>query len=289
MNEIEIPHDLFICQQCKRKLITDNKKLICPICKKEVLREGRFLDFSQLTPKLSLHFAEYTKNLHNIAGNSMNDIPDSWRIGKFHLLLKKYARGSTCLEIGGGDGPLTPKLECFFPNVISLDFSKTFLKRIQSKTKKTICVYGDAHFLPLEDHSIDFVICSEVLEHVCIPTQLLLEIRRVLKPDGICLLSVPNDATSGLFEFLRENNSFASDSHINFFNIPALKKLLFRMGFEIRDLKKISPPVKLSNFYRIPISYLFTGKYYTHILCSLKIMKNPDVYWEKFEKQIVGE
>lgn len=289
MTQIEIPFELLICPQCKIKLIKEGNYLTCPSCKKNVGLDGRFLDFSQLTPKLPLHFAEYTKNLHDIAGKKMNDISDSWRINKIITLLKANAHGSICLEIGGGDGPLTPELEHLFPNVISLDFSKTFLKRIQSKTKKTICIYGDAHFLPIENCSLDMVICSEVLEHVSIPSQLLLEIRRVLKPDGICLLSVPNEATYGFLNFFERINSFSSDSHINFYNILILKKLLFRTGFDIQDLQKISPPVTLFNFYQKPISYLLEGKNFTHILCLLKIMKDPDIYWKKFEKQIKGE
>ena len=287
MNLFEIPPQLFICPRCKKKLIIENEKIFCPSCRKEVMKDGRLFDFHQLTPDLNLHFAEYTKELHNIAGQEMSDIHDSWRIKEIVTLIKKYHNGSVCVEIGGGDGPLTPSLESLFSIVISLDFSKTFLDRIQYKTKKTICVLGDAHFLPIEDHSIDCVICSEVLEHVSIPTQLLLEIRRILKSDGICILSIPNDATSGLFELFRENKHFPSDSHINFYNITALKKLLFRMGFEIQSLQRISPPQGLSRFYRMPFSYLLTGKYFTHILCSLRIMKNPNVYWENFERRII--
>jgi len=286
MTEIDIPQDILICPQCKTKLIKNKENFTCPSCKREVRVDGRFFDFSQLNPKLSLHFANYTQYLHDIAGKKSKDISDSWRIRKIYSLLKIHSRGSICLEIGGGDGPLTPELEQFFPYVISLDFSKTFLKRVQAKTKKAICIYGDAHFLPIDDNSIDFVICSEVLEHVTIPTQLLLEIRRVLKPDGICLLSVPNEATSGFFGFLRTNNFYASDSHITFFNIPALQKLLFRMGYEIQDLQKISPPIGLSNFFKILILYLFEGKYFTHILCLLKTMKNPNIYWENLEKTL---
>jgi hypothetical protein len=107
-----------------------------------------------------------------------------------------------------------------------------------------------------------------------------------MKPDGICLLSVPNDATYGFFDFLKKNNYIASDSHINFYNLPALKKLLYRTGFKLQKFQKISPPVTLSNFFQIPISLFLYGKYYTHFLCLLRIMENPDEYWKKLEKII---
>jgi SAM-dependent methyltransferase len=46
--------------------------------------------------------------------------------------------------------------------------------------------------LPFPDASFDFVFCIEVLEHVPNPFAALTEIRRVLRGDGILVLSVPN-------------------------------------------------------------------------------------------------
>jgi SAM-dependent methyltransferase len=44
---------------------------------------------------------------------------------------------------------------------------------------------------PLADASFDVVMCNQVLEHVVEPALTLAEIRRVLRPGGILLLSVP--------------------------------------------------------------------------------------------------
>ncbi len=46
--------------------------------------------------------------------------------------------------------------------------------------------------LPFPDANFDAVFCIEVLEHVPNPFGALTEIRRVLRPDGILILSVPN-------------------------------------------------------------------------------------------------
>jgi len=48
-----------------------------------------------------------------------------------------------------------------------------------------------AERLPFTDASFDTVLCTEVLEHTRYPFAVLLEIRRVLKPGGYLLLSVP--------------------------------------------------------------------------------------------------
>ncbi len=52
----------------------------------------------------------------------------------------------------------------------------------------------DGNPLPFADHSFDFVCCNHVLEHVFETENLVREFRRVLSPDGFCLISVPNIA-----------------------------------------------------------------------------------------------
>lgn len=49
----------------------------------------------------------------------------------------------------------------------------------------------DGRRLPVADASVDSVLCSQVLEHVFEPDAFLEEIRRVLRPDGRLLLTVP--------------------------------------------------------------------------------------------------
>lgn len=48
----------------------------------------------------------------------------------------------------------------------------------------------DGKHLPLDDHSVDVLFCISVLEHVPDPSSLVSEFRRVLKPDGLLLLTI---------------------------------------------------------------------------------------------------
>lgn len=52
-------------------------------------------------------------------------------------------------------------------------------------------VYYDGSCFPFEDASFDAVLCNQVLEHVFNPDDFVGEIRRVLRPGGRLLLTVP--------------------------------------------------------------------------------------------------
>lgn len=59
-----------------------------------------------------------------------------------------------------------------------------------------LCDFGvQGVVLPFEDASFDLVICTEVLEHMLWPQNLLREMARVLRPNGSLIASVPNIAS----------------------------------------------------------------------------------------------
>ena len=60
------------------------------------------------------------------------------------------------------------------------------------KMPDTIYYQGD--IWPLEDASVDYILCTETLEHVADPVPFLAEAARVLRPGGMMLLTVPFSA-----------------------------------------------------------------------------------------------
>lgn len=54
-------------------------------------------------------------------------------------------------------------------------------------------VQGVAEALPFEDESFDLVTCQTLLIHVADPTAVISEMRRVVQPSGLLLLSEPNN------------------------------------------------------------------------------------------------
>ena len=90
------------------------------------------------------------------------------------------------LDIGCADRWIQPHLASSV-QYIGLDYPITGGKLYGAQPD----VFADASRLPLQDASIDTVIMLEVLEHLRRPQAALSEIARVVRPDGLVLLSMP--------------------------------------------------------------------------------------------------
>lgn len=91
------------------------------------------------------------------------------------IFLSKYSSNEKILDIGsGGSG-----YDRYFPNRLTVD--------IDPNRKPEII--ADVHEMPFKDGEFGVVLCTEVLEHVLNPTRALKEISRVLKKEGLLILT----------------------------------------------------------------------------------------------------
>lgn len=68
--------------------------------------------------------------------------------------------------------------------------------------------------IPFEDSSIDYIICNHVLEHVDEHNCAIQELARVLKEDGICIITVPIDEKHITFQ---DNSIKTKEQKIKFY------------------------------------------------------------------------
>jgi methionine biosynthesis protein MetW len=93
-------------------------------------------------------------------------------------------------------------------------------------------VWGDVEEpLPFEDGSFDAVVVGEILEHVRFPDEVISEIARVLKSDGVVVGSVPNafrlkNRVKFLFGRSPENNPM----HLRMYSPAAIRQELAPLG-----------------------------------------------------------
>ena len=93
--------------------------------------------------------------------------------------------------------------------------------------------------LPFEDESFDVVVAGELLEHVRDPAELVGEVRRVLRPGGTFVGSVPNGfRLKNRLRFLAGRWPETDPTHLHLFSPGDLRALL--AGFEEPQLHFVS-------------------------------------------------
>ena len=155
---------------------------------------------------------------------------------------------SVC-DIGCGNGVFTgdikQRVDC---RLIGVDSNKYALEQADKLDIDELIQVDDftKNRLPIEDSSVDLVICKDVLEHLIDPLFLTNEIFRILKPGGHFLVHVPNHfPIIGRLKFLIRNDIdtfsyFPSTDrynfpHIRFFTLQSMVNMLALSGFSVID------------------------------------------------------
>jgi SAM-dependent methyltransferase len=126
--------------------------------------------------------------------------------------------GKKILEIGSGDGGCI-KLLGDHNEVAGVDASESGVNRCRARGVPATLVDVSTQPLPFEADTFDIVISLETFEHLANPQHAIDEVRRVLKPQGRLICSIPNPRIGhpylypGLFTFANfrrflEQNSF---------------------------------------------------------------------------------
>jgi ubiquinone/menaquinone biosynthesis C-methylase UbiE len=103
---------------------------------------------------------------------------------------KKVSDKATVLDIGAGTGPYRSLFSgCKYITHDKMPLDKNQLRGNTNYTQ--IDIVSDITSIPLENDSIDAIICTEVLEHVPYPIDAINEMMRILKPGGKLLITVP--------------------------------------------------------------------------------------------------
>ena len=102
---------------------------------------------------------------------------------------------ATVLDVGCGVGGVSLELKRMGYDVHGVDFSSVAVEKAVSRGLSATCHDVDGLGLPGEGNVWDIVWMGDILEHVFDPLYLLEEARRVLKPEGRVMISVPNDLT----------------------------------------------------------------------------------------------
>lgn len=113
-------------------------------------------------------------------------------------------------------------------------------------------IFFNGKHLPIKDDIIDTVICNQVLEHVFEPDMFLAEINRVLKNNGIILISLP-------FVWDEHEQPYDYARYSSFGIKYLLQKHGFSINLHIRTVNDFSLFAQLLNLYIYKLVYKKKG------------------------------
>lgn len=117
-------------------------------------------------------------------------------------------------------------------------------------TKLDRVLVGDAQQTVEELPSayFDVAVCNDVLEHLVEPELMLRKLKRVLRPGGVVVASIPNIRFWSAFrkivfraDFPREDQGIFDRTHLRFFTLKTIRRMFAESGYSLKQLEGITP------------------------------------------------
>jgi len=129
--------------------------------------------------------------------------------------------------------------QCFlkrFKTLEKLDYTTTDLLSPIADVKADICN------LPFKDNSYDIILCNHVLEHIPNDKKAMQELYRVLKPNGMAILQIPQDLNrqttfedDSITDKKERTKIFGQYDHVRVYGLDYFDKLR-QVGFKVKEV-----------------------------------------------------
>ena len=171
----------------------------------------------------------------------------------YSKIIRMTGRDKDVLDIGCGSGQigeiLTTQFGC---RVTGLEIDAGACSIAKDKLWKVIT--GNAESLNLQEllpaHSMDVILCLDVLEHMIDPWTFIKRIKPLLKTDGYFLATIPNAAHASVVlellagKFQYRDLGLLDKNHVRFFTLDSVENLFRDAGYLIDTLDRNKVDVK---------------------------------------------
>lgn len=167
-----------------------------------------------------------------------------WQESTYHRdiidILCSLKAGERVLDVGAGLGELVSSLSNAGYQALGIEPSQLAVEFAREKGLQVI--EGDIASFALQEgqHGTwDAVLLLKVLEHIPNPGEVLEAIKKLLKPDGLIVVQVPNDFSDIQKAASEAINAepwwIAVPHHLHYFNFESLSAFLEATGFKIEQ------------------------------------------------------
>lgn len=140
-------------------------------------------------------------------------------------LFVELLKGDKVLDLGSGPATDSTYLKEFGLSVYSTDYSRGMLNIGKKLNPSLSLIESDTYASPFSDNAFDGIWFCASLLHLEHPEKALAEVNRLLKPEGVCFVSVKQ----GEGEKIDEKTGY----YFNYFNSEELESLFESAGFSV--------------------------------------------------------
>jgi len=241
----ELIRGFLCCPVCHGELNINEKQATCMTCETcYPIAENVMI----LSPTTTSEFDKMLLGRYEVTSGG-----SPFSVSKIAKKMLGDVKGKTILDVGCSQGKFAfQNILPYEPNVvIGVDFAAGAIRIAQQHAhsfSNALFVVGDAMALPIKSDKFDCVVITEVIEHLPNVDSCLAELRRVVKKDGLIILSTPNYFNVvGIFKRLfdhfyfkgRERWTYAlHDEELEHFQTPfSVQQKLSQAGLQILDFR----------------------------------------------------
>jgi len=155
-------------------------------------------------------------------------------------------KGKKILDCGCGTGRFVEFFAKEGAEVVGSDISENMLEIAKKKVPAAAFVKADIFSLPFENKTFDIIICSQVLTHLHNYKKPLLEMKRVLKDEGIIIIDIRNILWPYRLPLLLKRifKKSNGDYYPDYTSIWRIKGICNEIGLKVDNFRGIGFPSK---------------------------------------------
>lgn len=161
-----------------------------------------------------------------------------------HSIIPRLAskKNSLVLDVGCNNGLIGREMiRLSQASVDGIDINEEALEKAEEAYRKVFRRDLCGSKLEIETEKYDYIVFSDILEHLPRPDLVLRDAKKYLKDDGEVIISLPNVARFEvrlglLFGNFDYSPGILSEDHLRFFTKQSAQKMIRECGYEIKNI-----------------------------------------------------